>query len=169
MLSFFKNNQKLLFGILVALVGVAGSYYLLQLKRPAQKASSFERLQINWGTGKALPNSYDSKSGIYHYQNRAGQPVAKRFLLRTTEIMYVNTILDQYNFWQMPTLLANQAADTANQQLLRYELQLTYNGQSKKLLLMAGYNKNHQVQSNANNLFKALIAVIDNAEERYTK
>lgn len=169
MLLFVKKNIRAVFGIATVVVALVAVFYLLKLKRPSHLASDFKGIELAWGTGNNLANNYQSVTGTYRYLNAQDKPVASRFKLRTVDLEFINAILNKYNFWHMPVLMANTTADTNSTHVLRYQLKVVYGQTTKEIVLMGNFEKDEVLANSSLAMMAELIKVINGAEERYTK
>jgi hypothetical protein len=144
-------------------------YYEPILRNAPFKSGEFVSIKYKWGVGKTLDNSYDSSTGAYQYLDKKDSLVKTNVKLRQDDIIYLHNKATQLGFWNFPSLLANNTADTANVKVLRYELEFNYKRVSKKVVYLSDYNEIPKLRDLAVQMKTLVEQTINSAEERYGK
>ncbi len=164
-----KINLRLIGGISVVAIVVMAIYFFLQIKKNANTSASFISLDYSWGVGDSLQNHYNSATGAYSYLDQRDRPINKTFKLRTYNIIYLNSKINQDDLFNIPDTLINKGDTVHNNKILRYEMDFKYEKQHKKVVFMSNYKENPTYLERAIKLQKLVEQTVNEAEQRYTK
>lgn len=168
MLKTIAKNSSLIAIIAVILIASIGGYYILNLKQGRYKASSFNYLIFKWGVGDTLANSYNSKTKQYQYLDRKDALVKKKLTLHTNEVIFLHSKLSEYDFWTLPKVIANKNTDLKDPKVLRFEITVSYDTQTKKVIYLTNYDDDQAVAGRIDALQKIIAQTVSESEERYS-
>lgn len=164
-----KINLRLIGGISVLAIVVMAIYFFLQIKKNANTSASFISLDYNWGIGDSLQNHYSSVSGTYRYLDQRDRVINKVFKLRSYNIIYLNSKINQEDLFNIPDTLINKGDSVHNDKVLRYEMDFKYEKQHKKIVFMSNYHENPVYLERAIKLQKLVEQMVNEAEQRSSK
>lgn len=144
-------------------------YYTPMFRNAPYKLKEFESIDLKWGVGNKLQNTYNSATGNYVYLNAKDSLIKTNVKLRKNDILYLHSKANEIGFWNFPELIANQGADLNSAQVPRYVMQFNYKKKSKKVIYMADYNEIPKLKGLAAQMKTLLQQSINDAEERYGK
>ena len=167
-----SSKAKKLFLVLTVVVPFLAYcviYYLPMFKNAPYKLAEFESLQIKWGEGNDLVNSYDSATGEYHYLNGRDSLIKVNVKLRKDDILYLHSKANELGFWNFPELIANAGTDLKTSKVPRYVMQFNYKKKSKVVTFVSDYNEIVKLRGLAEQMKTLMLQSINEAEERYGK
>lgn len=153
----------------VAFIVVVGGYYVMKLRSGGERAASFVSLTYQWGMGDTLQNSYNSKTGEYLFLGQRDQLIKENFKLRTNNIIFLHSKINQEDLLNIPDTIANVGANLKDPKVLRYEFSFEYADTAKKVIYLTNYDKDPVIANKAKNLQQAIQQVITEAEERFAR
>lgn len=151
----------------VAFIVVVGGYYILKVRSGGEKAASFVSLTYKWGMGDTLQNSYNSKTGDYQFLDKSDQLVKVNFKLRTNNIIFLHSKINQGDLLHVPDTIANPQANLKDPKVLRYEFQFVYDDTTKNIVYLTNYDKDPIIADKASALQKVVQQIITEAEDRF--
>lgn len=155
--------------ISVLFIAIVGGYYIMKLRSGGKRAVSFVSLTYKWGVGDSLQNSYDSKSGNYQFLDQKDQLIKENFLLRTNNVIYLHSKINEQDLLNVPDTIANVNADLKDSTVLRYEFKFVYDDMTKHIIYMTNYDKDPLVKAKASAMQKYVQQMILEAEERFAR
>jgi hypothetical protein len=153
----------------VLFIVIVGGYYILKLRSGGRRAASFVSLSYKWGVGDTLQNYYDSKTGQYQFVDQRERLIKENFKLRTNNIIYLHSKINENDLLNVPDTIANPGANLKDSTVLRYEFKFVYDDTTRNIIYLTNYDKNPTIVGRATGLQKIVQQVIAEAEERFTK
>lgn len=144
-------------------------YYTPMFRNAPYKLKEFESIELKWGVGNTLQNTYNSATGDYQYVNAKDSVIRTNVKLRKNDILYLHSKANEIGFWNFPDVIVNQGADLNSTEVPRYVMQFNYKKKSKTVIYMADYNEIPKLQKLAAQMKTLLQQSINDAEERYGK
>ncbi len=155
--------------ISVLFIAIVGGFYIMKLRSGGKRAVSFVSLTYKWGVGDSLQNSYDSKSGNYQFLDQKDQLIKEKFLLRTNNVIYLHSKINEQDLLNVPDTIANVNANLKDSTVLRYEFKFVYDDMTKHIIYMTNYDKDPLIQTKASAMQKYVQQMILEAEERFAR
>ncbi len=155
--------------ISVIFIILVGGYYIVKLRSGGKRAVSFVSLTYKWGTGDTLQNSYESKSGQYHFLNQRDELIKENFKLRTYNIIYLHSKINEDDLLNVPDTIANAGANLKDSTVLRHEFTIVYDDLTRHIIYLTNYDGDPVIQRRAHSLQKYVQQMILEAEDRYVK
>ena len=163
-------QQKFILKIVsVLLIAVVGGYYIMKLRSGGKKAVAFVSLNYQWGVGDTLQNSYDSKTGNYQFLDQQDRLIKENFKLRTNNVIYLHSRIDEQDLLNIPDTIANKNADLKDPKVLRYQFQFVYDDTTRNIIYLTNYDKDPVISNKASALQKVVQQIISEAEERFAR
>lgn len=163
-----KQKARFIIAIVTALLVLGvGGYYVKKLKSGGDRAASFVSLSYQWGVGDTLVNSYNSKTGEYRFLDQYNKPVNENFKLRTNNVIFLHSKINEQDLLNIPDTIANPGANLKDSKVLRYEFKFVYDDTVKHIIYLTSYDKNPLISNKANALQKLVQQTITEAEERF--
>ena len=163
-------NQKFILKIAsVLLIAVVGGYYMIKLRSGGKKAMAFVSLNYQWGVGDSLQNSYDSKTGNYQFLDQRDRLIKENFKLRTNNVIYLHSKIDEEDLLNLPDTIANAGANFKDPKVLRYQFKFVYDDTTRNIIYLTNYDKDALIGHKANALQKLVQQTINEAEERFAR
>lgn len=153
----------------VLLIAVVGGYYIMKLRSGGKKAVAFVSLNYQWGVGDTLQNSYDSKTGNYQFLDQQDRLIKENFKLRTNNVIYLHSRIDEQDLLNIPDTIANKNADLKDPKVLRYQFQFVYDDTTRNIIYLTNYDKDPVISNKASALQKVVQQIISEAEERFAR
>jgi len=153
----------------VLLIVIVGGYYIMKLRSGGKRAVAFLSLSYKWGVGDSLQNSYDSKTGNYQFLDQRDRVIKENFKLRTNNIIYLHSKIDEQDLLHIPDTVANTGADLKDPKVLRYEFQFVYDDTTKNIIYLTNYDKDPVIGNKASALQKVVQQIVNEAEERFAR
>jgi len=153
--------------IAVLFIIVVGGYYVMKVRSGGKKAASFVSLTYKWGVGNTLQNSYDSKTGEYQFIDQNDKLIKENFKLRTNNIIFLHSKINEQDLLNIPDTIANSKADLSDPKVLRYEFKFVYDDSTKNIIYLTNYDKDPIIGNKAHGLQKVVQQIITEAEERF--
>ncbi|TCC86722.1 hypothetical protein FBD94_08500 [Pedobacter hiemivivus] len=144
-------------------------YYTPMFKNAPFKLKEFESIDLKWGMGNNLENSYNSATGDYQYVNGQDSLIKTNVKLRKDDILYLHSKASELGFWNFPDVLANRGTNVDSSKVLRYVIQFNYKKKSKTVIYLTDYNEIPKLKGLAEQMKTLLQQSINDAEERYGK
>ncbi|WAC40602.1 hypothetical protein [Pedobacter sp. SL55] len=151
----------------VLFVVIAGGYFVMKMRSGGKRAASFTSLTYKWGVGDTLQNSYDSKTGAYQFLDRNDQLIKENFKLRTNNVIFLHSKINEQDLLHIPDTIANSVANLKDPNVLRYEFKFVYDDTTKNIIYLTNYDKDPVIANKAQALQKIVQQVITEAEERF--
>ncbi|MBE9600126.1 hypothetical protein [Pedobacter sp. MC2016-24] len=167
-----SSKAKKLFLVLTVVVPFLAYcviYYLPMFKNAPYKIGEFESLEIKWGEGNDLVNSYNSATGDYQYLDGKDSLVKVNVKLRKDDILFLHSKANELGFWNFPELIANGGTDLKTSKVPRYVMRFNYKKKSKEVIFLSDYNEIPKLRGLAEQMKTLLMQTINAAEERYGK
>lgn len=164
-LALKKNLSLIATIVVILLVGVVG-FYFLRLKQGPYQVVDFDNLTYKWGIGDTLANVYDAKTGNYQYLNAKDSLVKTNVKLRSNNIIYIHNKLNEIGFWNMPSVIKNKSG--VSNEVLRYEFELVYGKNRKKVIYYTDYDENQELRVKAKEVQQLISQTIEEVENRFT-
>lgn len=158
----------LLLTIVVPFLAYCVIYYTPMIKNAPFRSNEFVSLQLKWGAGNDLVNSYDSATGDYQYLNAKDSLIKKNVKLRENDIIYLHNKANELGLWNFPDLIANEGTDLNKSKVLRYVIQFNYKRKSKKVTFLTDYNDIPKLRDVATQMKTLVEKTVNDAEERYS-
>jgi hypothetical protein len=162
------RGKKIFLGICILIPFVLYSiyYYSIMVKNAPYKFSEFESFELKYGLGDNLVNTYDSKTGIYRYENDRDSIVTDTVRLNKDDLLYLHRKAVDLGFWNFPEELsgANNPKRSANSP--HYFLKYNYQRKSKQVMLDLDYNDNEKLRDAAKQLIDVVSKTINDAGDR---
>lgn len=155
--------------ISVVFIVIVGGYYIMKLRSGGKKAVAFVSLTYKWGTGDTLQNSYNSKTGDYQFLNQRDQLIKENFKLRTNSIIYLHSKINEQDLLNVPDTIANKDANFNDSTVLRHEITLVYDDETRYIIYLTDYDGDPAVSNKASALQKYVQQIIIEAEERFVR
>lgn len=163
-------KQKFILKIaLVLIIVVVGGYYIMKLRSGGKRAVAFVSLNYKWGVGDTLQNSYDSKTGNYQFLDQSDRLIKENFKLRTNNVIYLHSKIDEQDLLHIPDTVANVGANLKDPKVLRYEFQFVYDDTTKNIIYLTNYDKDPVIGTKASALQKLVQQTINEAEGRFAR
>lgn len=163
-----EAKNKLYLKILaVVFIIVVGGFYIAKFRSGGKKAVSFVSLTYKWGTGGTLQNSYESKTGNYRFLNQRDQLIEEKFKLRTYNIIYLHSKINEQDLLNLPDTIANESANLKDTAVLRHEFTFVYEDMTKHIVYLSNFEGDPEITKKAAALQKYVQQMILEAEERY--
>lgn len=140
-------------------------YYGMMVKNAPYKFSEFESITFKYGLGDSLINTYDSKTGSYHYLNDKDSLVMTRVKLSKDELLYLHRKAAQYGFWDFPSDLT-APSNATNKNAPHYFIEFSYQRKTKKVLFDVNYSGNEKLKDAVRDLIEIISNTINTAESR---
>ena len=137
------------------------------IKNAPFRSNEFVSLQLKWGAGNDLVNSYDSATGDYQYLNAKDSLIKKNVKLRENDIIYLHNKANELGLWNFPDLIANEGTDLNKSKVLRYVIQFNYKRKSKKVVFLTDYDDIPKLRDVATQMKSLVEKTIIDAEDRY--
>ena len=144
-------------------------YYIPMFRNAPFKLKEFESIDLKWGMGNNLENSYNSATGEYQYVNGQDSLIKTNVKLRKDDILYLHSKASELGFWNFPDVLANKGTNLDSSKVLRYVMQFNYKKKSKTVIYLTDYTETPKLQGLAEQMRTILQQSINDAEERYGK
>ncbi len=151
----------------VVFIVVVGGYYIIKLRSGGERAASFVSLTYKWGMGDTLQNSYNSKTGAYLFLDQRDQLIKENFKLRTNNVIFLHSKINQQDLLNIPDTIANVGANLKDPKVLRYEFNFVYDDTTKKVIYLTNYDKDPVIANKVKTLQQTIQQVITEAEERF--
>ncbi|WP_113664179.1 hypothetical protein [Pedobacter nanyangensis] len=153
----------------VLIIVIVGGYYIMKLRSGGKRAVAFVSLQYKWGVGDTLQNSYDSKTGHYQFLDQRDRLIKENFKLRTNNVIYLHSKIDEQDLLNIPDTVANANANLKDPKILRYEFQFVYDDTTRNIIYLTNYDKDPVTGNRAGALQKVVQQIISEAEERFAR
>lgn len=144
-------------------------YYVPIFRNAPYKMKEFKSLELKWGMGNNLENSYNSATGEYQYVNAQDSLIKTNVKLRKDDLLYLHSKASELGFWNFPDVMANAGTDLDSSKVLRYVMEFNYERKSKKVIYLTDYNEIQKLKSLAEQMKTLMMQSINDAEERYGK
>ncbi len=151
----------------VAFIVIVGGYYIMKVRSGCKRAAAFVSLTYKWGVGDTLQNSYNSKTGEYQFLDQRDQLVKENFKLRTNNVIFMHSKINEQDLLNIPDTVANVGFDLKDTKVLRYEFSFVYEDTTKNIVYFTNYDKDPIIRNKAMGLQKVVQQVITEAEERF--
>lgn len=161
------NLQKTISIVAVLFIIIVGGFYVMKMRSGGKKAASFVSLTYKWGVGDTLQNSYDSKTGNYQFIDQREQLIKENFKLRTNNIIFLHSKINEQDLLNIPDMVANPQANLKDPKVLRYEFKFVYDDTTKNIIYLTNYDKDLLISEKAKSLQKVVQQIITEAEERF--
>ncbi len=142
-------------------------YYTPIINNAPFKYAEFVSMEVKWGLGNNLENSYNSATGEYHYMNPKDSLIKKTVKLRKNDIVYLHSKANELGFWNLPDTIKNAGTNAKTDSGLRYVMTMNYKRKSKTVVFFANYNIVPKLRDVAEQSKKLLLNTVNTAEERY--
>lgn len=144
-------------------------YYKPIFENAPYRADQFVSIEIKWGTGPKLENSYNSATGAYQYLTPQDSLVTKVVKLKKDDMLYIHGKASELGFWNFPDLIAASYDDPAKSPAPRYVMTMHYQRKSKTVTYVSDYTEIPKLKNLAEQMQKLVITTINTAEDRYGK
>ncbi|HTM99884.1 MAG TPA: hypothetical protein VL088_14105 [Pedobacter sp.] len=144
-------------------------YYQEKFRYANYKAKDFVSFEYKWGTKAPLENSYNSLTGEFKYHNDRDSLIETNVKLSSADFKELDSVADVQGFWNLPSVLANTAADVNNHKILRYDMKFVYKDATKSVLFLSNYDRNDRMRSAAAQMQKVIEQLIIDTEQKQTK
>ena len=165
-------SAKLKFALKIAsvlFIVVVGGFYIMKLRSGGKRAVSFVSLNYQWGVGDTLQNSYNSQTGNYQYVDKSDQLIKKNFKLRTNNVIFLHSKINEQDLLNLPDTIANVGANLKDSTVLRYEFTFVYDDMTKHIVFLTNYDGDPTILSKAGALQKFVQQIVFEAEERFAR
>lgn len=165
-------KPKLKFGLKIASVIIllaAGGYYISKMRSGGEMAVSFVSLTYKWGVGDTLQNVYNSKTGDYQFLDTRDQLIKENFLLRTNNVIYLHSKINEGDLLNLPDTIANPNANLKDSTVLRYEFEFVHEKHKKHIVYLTNYDVDPMIATKASQLQKLVQQTVTEAQERYAR
>lgn len=142
-------------------------YYTPMIRNAAFKSSEFVALEYSWGPGEHQINRYDSKTGLYQYENAQDSLIKTTVPLKQNEIIYIHSKANELGFWNLPEVIATPGLKEQDNRALRYVMTMHYQKKSKTVVFHADYVGSEKLKNVAVQMQKIFFNTINDAEARY--
>ena len=148
---------------------IVGGFYIMKLRSGGKRAVSFVSLNYQWGVGDTLQNSYNSQTGNYQYVDKSDQLIKKNFKLRTNNVIFLHSKINEQDLLNLPDTIANVGANLKDSTVLRYEFTFVYDDMTKHIVFLTNYDGDPTILSKAGALQKFVQQIVFEAEERFAR
>ncbi len=165
-------SSKLKFALKIASVVfiiIVGGFYIMKLRSGGKRAVSFVSLNYQWGVGDTLQNSYNSQTGNYQYVDKSDHLIKKNFKLRTNNVIYLHSKINEQDLLNLPDTIANVGANLKDSTVLRYEFTFVYDDMTKHIIFLTNYDGDPTILSKVGALQKFVEQIVFEAEERFAR
>lgn len=168
MIDFLKKNWSITGSLLITAIAIAASYYVVSLKKSKYSPSTFVSLDVKWGVGDSLQNHYNSQTSIYTYLDDRDKLIIKKVPLHINEVIFLDSQFNEAEFWSLPNVIANRGSNLKDPKVLRFEITIAYEKETKKIIYLSNYDEDSAISSRAETLQKQVMQVLNESEQRYT-
>lgn len=142
-------------------------YYKPIFENAPYRADEFVSIDINWGTGPKLENSYNSATGKYQYLNPSDSLITTVVKLKKDDMLFIHGKASELGFWNFPEIISNTNEDPAKSPAPRYVMTMHYKRKSKTVTYVSDYKEVPKLKNLAEQMQKLVINTVNTAEDRY--
>ena len=142
-------------------------YYSSMIKNAPFRFADFESIEVTYGTPNEMVNTFNSKTGEYHYLTRDNKLMKDSIKMRKDDLLYLHRKAQELGFWNVDDNMTNMKRDTAmNQEVPRYILKYTYKDKSKEVTLDADFAGPDKMKDAAKSTVDAVMTMIAEVKAR---
>ena len=141
-------------------------YYGNMIKNAPYKYSEMESINLKYGLGDNLINTYDSKTGNYQYLDKRDSMVKTNVKLSKDDLLFLHRKAIDMGFWDFPEEIVSPQKDSLNK-APHYYLEYVYKRKSKHMLFDSRYIENPTLADAARQLIEVTTKTINTAEARH--
>jgi len=142
-------------------------YYSSMIKNAPFRFADFESIEVTYGTPNEMVNTFNSKTGEYHYLTRDNKLMKDTIKMRKDDLLYLHRKAQELGFWNVDDNMTNMKRDTAmNQEVPRYILKYTYKDKSKEVTLDADFAGPDKMKDAAKSTVDAVMTMIAEVKAR---
>jgi hypothetical protein len=141
-------------------------YYGMMIKNAPYKFAEFESITLKYGLGDKLINQFNSKTGIFQYENQNDSLITTKIKLNKDDLLYLHRKAADLGFWDFPEFLSGNKNSTHAANSPHYYLEFKYQRKTKHVLFDLNYNANPKLRKAIETLIEEVKRIIDDAEDR---
>lgn len=141
-------------------------YYGMMIGNAPYKFSEFKSIELKYGEGNNLNNTYNSITGRYQYVNNHDSIVVKTVRLSKDDLLYLHRKAAELGFWDFPKEVTNDTPTPKAKNSLHYFIAFYYQRKSKKVLVDEAYNGDPRLRDAAMQVAKEIQQRLADAEDR---
>jgi hypothetical protein len=143
-------------------------YYSIMIKNAPYKFVEFESVTYKFGPRNSLNNTFNSKTGEYHYVNDRDSVVKTTLTLNQNDLLYLHRKAAELGFWDFPVDETGDSVKTGKQPL-RYIIEFKYKRKSKRVTFDKNYDGDLKLIDANEQMIKHFDLVLAEAEARQSK
>lgn len=144
-------------------------YYYAGVFRDAPfRRDEFVSMNIQYGDGPVLKNSYDSKTEDYQYVNTKDSVIKMKIHLTKDDITFIHHKAFEQGFWDFPAIEGDTTVKSGAGSL-RYIITLNYKRKTKKVIFYNTYDGDPKLVDANRQVISNIEKVLQDEEKKQSK
>lgn len=141
-------------------------YYSIMVKNAPYRFSDFESITFKYGVGDSLNNTFNSKTGDFHYLDTRDSLVKTKVKFRKDDLLYLHRKAAELGFWNFPEEISGKGNPKHSTNSPHYYIEYKYKGKTKSVLYDAQNNESPKLNDAAKSLITEINNMINDVRDR---
>lgn len=160
--------KKIFLGIciIVPFVLYCYYYYSIMLNNAPFRYVDFQSIELRYGDGGELQNSFSTETGIFTYLNAGDSLISDTLRMRDDDLLYLHRKAAELGFWNLPEDMTGTGFEEVDGEVPRFVLQYNYKEKSKTVTFDADFEGNPKMKDAARSVIDEVRRVLSDVRGR---